>query len=802
MQLGDVLSETLKLQENWSSASKDPSMIRRRDLVVRDIPSWIRDQQRKLGLQGEWGAEGSGGKGGHAEIPWSRSYVPSFSPKAGVGWYLVYLFAADGRSLYLSLNQGTTIWDTDRKDFTFRSPDDLRSRVDWARTSLAAAVNSAEVGLLEVIDLRGRGRLGRAYQDANVWSIEYLQDSLPSEERLQADFRLMTTLLINLYNLDPEAEPLSQVSSAAPEFEDDPLALERPSGVMEGGENHEAGLVRWNGHEHAEWKPDSPTVDDGLQRRALAKVLATRLHAIRDSSPEESFLIHIDGPWGAGKSTLLKLLKLELEKGFVVVDYDAWRNSRVDPPWWALLTTLRAAIADSLTRRERIVLRVKEVWQRIRRTGSPYFLALAVWAIAVSLLSVAVRWALSQQSNGTTAGGARGAIELMWRVAPTGAAFIALFATFGTGALVLGRRLLWESARGARLYEQAAIDPMQNVAEHFGWLLTQSPRPVVFFIDDLDRCKQEQVVSLLEAAQTMMRTAPMPKEGKRQPKPVSFVVAADGAWLRRAYELAYAEFKDAVAEPGRSLGYLFLDKFFQLSVPMPAIGVARQKIYFQGLLREKDPSPENLDSEVAALKQQIEERGTERGILDVLGEASPAAREAVGPEAVERLSAPELVRDVEHALERFAPLLDGNPRRMKRYINCYTAFRAARTLEGSVVTVDALALWVLLQIRWPELAEYLQRKPDAIARINDKHPPNNCPEHLAGLIRSRDLRDVIENAPVKLTASQIRECCGAQPDREASEQEPAKIVTTSPAVLDPAAEQAGSAPPPATTRTT
>ncbi|WP_159080339.1 MrcB family domain-containing protein [Nocardia suismassiliense] len=777
MPLGELLRETLTRQQNWTSEAKSPPMRRRRELVEREIPAWLEEQQQYL-PRGDhaWEAEGSSGKGGPAEIPWSRSFLREFSPKAGVGWYLVYLFAADGSAVYLSLNQGTTTWDTERKDFVFRSQEGLRKRVEWARDQTRATEirDTVRASLVEEIDLQCRGRLGRAYQVGNVWSVEYRRDEIPPEEQLRVDFRNMTALLNALYNADPETSSLGEITGIAPEFEDDLRSLARQPDGSEGGDLGLEELVEVGGREHAEWQPDGPASIDTLKRNALAKVLATRLNAIRKSAPEESFLIHIDGPWGAGKSTLLRLLKTELDKKFVVVEYDAWRNARVDPPWWALLTTLRAAIQQTLGRRERHTLRWMETLQRVRRTGAPFALAFVVLATVVGLLAWLVVWGITQPPPppqvDTFFNRFKNLAELGWRLVPLAAGLIALFVTLWTGALTLGRRFLWESARGARLYEQAALDPMENVAAHFGWLLSKAPQPVVFFIDDLDRCKEGQVVALLEAAQTMMRTAPPPR-GKR-PVPVSFVVAADGAWLRRAYEVSYDKFQDAVAEPGRPLGYLFLDKLFQLSVPLPTIGAAGQKTYFRGLLGGSVREGDTLGDEVDKLQRVIAESTNETEVLDALRQATPAARERVSPEAVERMSGAELATGVEHALERFAPLLDGNPRRMKRYINCYTVTRAARTLEGSVIETDALALWVLVQIRWPELAEYLKHKPDAIVTINEKKAANDWPGDLAGLLKSREFREVIGQAPLKLTGNQIRECCGAQPDDEPPEHEP------------------------------
>ena len=49
---------------------------------------------------------------------------------------------------------------------------------------------------------------------------------------------------------------------------------------------------------------------------------------------------------------------------------------------------------------------------------------------------------------------------------------------------------------------------MENLADHFGWLIARARRPVIFFIDDLDRCNQDYVVDLLDSVQTIVQDAP------------------------------------------------------------------------------------------------------------------------------------------------------------------------------------------------------------------------------------------------------------------------------------------------------
>jgi hypothetical protein len=280
---------------------------------------------------------------------------------------------------------------------------------------------------------------------------------------------------------------------------------------------------------------------------------------------------------GAGKSTLLKFLRADLERDWLVVGFDAWRQSSVGPAWWALLAALRHDLARSLGWWARLRLRLAEAWARVRRAGAPYLLALSL------LLVVAAGVFLLLQPRNLDSKGTEDLAKAI-------TAIVSAVGTLWAGALVAGRFLLWDSARGARLFEQSNTNPMQGVADHFAWVLRRVRRPVVFLIDDLDRCAEGYVVELLDAGQTLLRDAPkhVLREDTRGFQ-TYFVVAGDGAWIRTSYEVAYQTFAASVAEPGRSLGYLFLDKLFQLTVPVPALSAQAQDAYLKALLGTKSP---------------------------------------------------------------------------------------------------------------------------------------------------------------------------------------------------------------------
>lgn len=152
-----------------------------------------------------------GRQANYSPTAWVRVFEPAFSPRATEGFYLVYLFAADGSAVYLSLNQGTS----ELRSNAMRPVNDRRvlsERAMEARLSLEPAV--LEGGLPELctrIDLRSasvamvgpesRKRI-QNYEDANIYAIGYPVDALPDEERLFADLEDLLPLLFLLYG-DP-----------------------------------------------------------------------------------------------------------------------------------------------------------------------------------------------------------------------------------------------------------------------------------------------------------------------------------------------------------------------------------------------------------------------------------------------------------------------------------------------------------------------------------------------------------------------------------------------------------------------
>jgi len=498
--------------------------------------------------------------------------------------------------------------------------------------------------------------------------------------------------------------------------------------------------------EGVEWSADQPTPDDQLQRKPLAEALVSRLRSVHADEENASFLLHVDGPWGSGKSTLLLLMQEALEPDWLVVSYNAWRQASIGPTWWSLLTSLRKTYQRRLPVAARVRLRAAEGLARLSHGGPAYVATLAF----ATVLALVVGWLLLR----VTGGSIRDAADTFG--AAVGAAGI-LYA----GVAIAGRFLFWDSPRGARAFEEITDNPMGQVAEHFAWLIGRIEKPVAFFIDDLDRCKENDVVEVLESVQTLMRTAGADVPPSDKGGGPYFVVAADGAWIRRSFEHAYEAFAGTVDEPGRPLGYLFLDKLFQLSVPVPELSLERKRRFLARLLRlQMADGDRDMEAKAKDAREQIARSGSDADVVAVFRAASEELRDLIAPDVVQRLASADVERATEHALSKFAPLLPPNPRSMKRFINAFGVARTVHTLEGSPVESDVLALWTVLRARWPLLAQEFTALPELIERVGAAVPAGgDVPEEILPLLQSQEVIDVVQfpfGGP--LTHAEVKSC--------------------------------------------
>lgn len=146
-----------------------------------------------------------------APVPWIRIFSQAHSPRSTEGFYLVYLFGGDGRSVYLSLNQGTSEFRS-RQMRPIRDPAEIAARSAMARWrfegSIARPARNGETRIqlgVDSMDVGSESKLRvRNYEAGSVFALRYAVDDVPDDANLRADLVDFIPLLLDLH-----AEPLA-----------------------------------------------------------------------------------------------------------------------------------------------------------------------------------------------------------------------------------------------------------------------------------------------------------------------------------------------------------------------------------------------------------------------------------------------------------------------------------------------------------------------------------------------------------------------------------------------------------------
>lgn len=487
---------------------------------------------------------------------------------------------------------------------------------------------------------------------------------------------------------------------------------------------------------------DAPAIIDSLGRQAFAEVLGARIKDVGERltrsgpSGDSAFILHMDGPWGSGKSSILNFLKADLEgpkAKWLVVEFNAWRNQHRKPAWLPLILDVRSAAIRRITRWTPLVW-LAWLWWRVRMDWLSYLLAFALVSVAGLLV-----WSANPDGAEAVGKGALGLTKSTEEALKTLGAIVAAAASF----LAMARGFTLGSHRNAELYLEFKAEPFRRIIRLFERLISATHRPVAVFVDDLDRCDSAYVIDLLEGIQTSLRSAP-----------IVYVVAGDRKWICSSFEKRYADFCGEVGSPGRPLGYLFLDKVFQLSTSVPQLSSQRQEQYWRQLLNRADAaSPKALGDERARLEteaaMELEGKTRKEDIQHEINKTAEGSlkRETFLAAAAKQTASAEAVRAAEHRLQPLARLLEANPRSMKRLVNAYGLNQARAYLENRDVSVEALARWTIIELRWPILADHIVRSwPEIdLTATSSKSDPNEIDK----LLTTQEVREVIGAARAK-----------------------------------------------------
>jgi hypothetical protein len=250
-------------------------------------------------------------------------------------------------------------------------------------------------------------------------------------------------------------------------------------------------------------------------------------------------------------------------------------------------------------------------------------------------------------------------------------------------------------------------------------LVATPERPIVVFIDDLDRCAPGTVVQVIEAINLFL--------AGEFPNSI-FVVAMEPEMVAAHIEAAYGDLLKKVEEKRTAkgqavdLGWKFLEKFVQLPLTLPNIEHDRKQVFFESLFHA-EATPDAAKPPPGTDEAAIEEAGRKiagaslgeavqlAGDLGASEQSSTGSAGAAEKEAVRRIVEAQLSRenpDVQAVISYSASFLDPNPREIKRFVNVFRFFvmiQTERNLAGlqGPASLNDLAKLAVLGIRFPSL---------------------------------------------------------------------------------------------------
>ena len=284
------------------------------------------------------------------------------------------------------------------------------------------------------------------------------------------------------------------------------------------------------------------------------------------------------------------------------------------------------------------------------------------------------------------------------------------------------------------------------------------PKPVVIFIDDLDRCPPEQVVEVLEALNLFVNLEFMR---------TIFVLGMDPNLVAKAIGVRLkASFGNDTDGSNTLDGWRFMDKFVQIPVVLPPPQDESIKRYIDTLfpdLNGKGQQRKSLTDAVGSItsglldpadtdlemKRLVEEHGLDELEGQQLKEEIVRVSIQSGIDNdVEKFAAhrPEIMK----LLRESGPKFSQNPRELKRVFNVLRlqmSLGSLRRFRGiAEPSMTQLLSWAVLTVKWPSLAEWLRRNPanQAIAQTICKFEklakdPNKAEDWLKNITQDAEL---------------------------------------------------------------
>lgn len=449
-------------------------------------------------------------------------------------------------------------------------------------------------------------------------------------------------------------------------------------------------------------------------------------------------VVGIYGQWGTGKTFLLHQIEKEVHRiqrehnerqryrgprkqyapmRVLTVDFDAWAFNASDNLWAGLVEMIFKKIEDQFEGLEKTRFIVS---RNLAREWRQLILRIFYGVLFIGSLALAAYLIISQLDvDLQTELLALLGLPVLVRY---GRDIVSLLATPQSTQLASAVTSSASTYRERR-FLASIVQPqdrniMGRVYNDMSKMLDALPEHsrIAVFIDDLDRCKPDRVIEVLEAITLLLAF-----------KEFVVFLAVD---TRVVASIVEASYEDTLLKAGIS-GYDYLDKIVQLPFTMPQARTRDLYKYLNTLIEappeETQPQQNGTFTRIPMLRRLTQETNA--------ANASTRTDQYVGLTAADiefaKIDADEQDKptDVQmvnftyaerRAFRDFSHYMDVAPRRIKRLVNVYRIVRAIairQEWDMRRVPPAKLLLWLILSQQWPYATAMIL---DARRRIDDE----------------------------------------------------------------------------------
>lgn len=214
-------------------------------------------------------------------------------------------------------------------------------------------------------------------------------------------------------------------------------------------------------HEAKIKDPNLPFECDPLKRGACADNLTNLI----ENNPTP-LVMTVCAPWGQGKTTFIKRWQLQLKnQGFTTIHFNAWKYDYVDDPLISFIGAMKyATLPDGISKSA-----AKKVYSKV---------SAGISKVVRASPKIALNWALRGGFHYITDGDKSSADEID--------------AVSAIAADMMSQEL--NKQEGVR----QQIEEFQETLTEYAESVTCDGKPLIIFIDELDRCRPDFSIELLE----------------------------------------------------------------------------------------------------------------------------------------------------------------------------------------------------------------------------------------------------------------------------------------------------------------